>query len=62
MGREEKSPVIEYDETSGYYFVICTPVPVAGLGRTKQEAMEDLQEAARFAMECDLHDLTRDTA
>lgn len=61
MGREEKSPVIEYDETSGYYFVICMPVPVAGLGRTKQEALQDLREAATFAVECELRGMMRDS-
>lgn len=36
---------IEFDQETSSYFIIWEPL-VIGLGRTKEEALEDLREAA----------------
>ena len=41
---------IGFDEESRDYYIVWEPI-VIGLGKTKQEAIEDLREAAHFGVD-----------
>lgn len=41
---------IEFDEETQNYYIIWEPI-VVSLGKTKQEALEDLREAALFGVD-----------
>jgi predicted RNase H-like HicB family nuclease len=43
----ERDIIIEYDDTTGSYFIIWEPI-VIGLGNTKRSALKDLQKAVHF--------------
>jgi predicted RNase H-like HicB family nuclease len=45
-----KSINLEFDKTSGGYYIIWEPV-VIGAGKTADEALEDLREAAHFGVD-----------
>jgi len=42
---------IEYDDELQSYYIVCTHMAAAGLGKTKQEALADLREAAHFGID-----------
>ncbi len=42
---------IEYDDEIQSYYIVCTRMAAAGLGKTKQEALADLREAAHFGID-----------
>lgn len=51
MGPSEKNEIlVEYDDTLKSYFVIWK-LAVAGLGKTKQSALNDLRRAAHFGID-----------
>lgn len=54
--------MLERDDESGDYFVYWVPFPVAGLGLTEQEALEDLRSAAHLAVDCCVDEKLGDTA
>jgi predicted RNase H-like HicB family nuclease len=41
----------EYDDDSQSYYIIWQPLTAIGMGRTEQEALEDLRAAAHFGIE-----------
>ena len=41
----------EYDDDSQGYYFIWQPLTTIGMGRTEQEALEDLRAAAHFGIE-----------
>ena len=41
----------EYDDDSQGYYIIWQPLTTIGMGRTGQEALEDLRAAAHFGIE-----------
>lgn len=41
----------EYDDDSQGYYIIWQPLTIIGMGRTEQEALEDLRAAAHFGVE-----------
>jgi len=41
---------IEFDEQTQDYYIVWQPI-VASLGKTRQEALEDLREAAHFGVD-----------
>ena len=47
---------IEYDAESHDYYIVWQPI-IISLGKTKQEALDDLREAAHFSVDT-LIDLT----
>ena len=51
MEQAEKNDILlEYDEIHESYFVIWN-MSVAGLGKTKQSALNDLRKAAHFGID-----------
>ncbi len=42
---------IEYDVESQDYYIIWRPMTVISMGKTKQEALEDLRAAAHFGVD-----------
>jgi predicted RNase H-like HicB family nuclease len=41
---------LDFDEESGEYYIVWEPV-IMGAGKTADEALEDLREAAHFGVE-----------
>ena len=41
---------LEFDKKSGEYYIVWEPV-VIGTGKTKDEALQDLREAAHFGVD-----------
>ena len=41
---------LEFDEKSGEYYIVWEPV-VIGTGKTEDEALQDLREAAHFGVD-----------
>ena len=41
---------LEFDEESGEYYIVWEPV-VVGTGQTKDQALQDLREAAHFGVD-----------
>jgi len=48
--KEEREIIVEYDDTLKSYYVIWELV-AAGLGKTKQSALNDLRRAAHFGID-----------
>ncbi len=42
--------IIEYDEADQSYYAVWEPPRAIGLGRTRQEALEDLRAAVNFGV------------
>jgi hypothetical protein len=42
---------IEFDEEARGYYTIWQPMVAIGMGRTEQEALEDLRDAAHFGID-----------
>ena len=47
---DKRDIVIEYDDTTGCYFIVWEPV-VIGLGSTMHSALKDLQKAAHSGVD-----------
>jgi predicted RNase H-like HicB family nuclease len=45
-----KSIDLEFDKKSGEYYIVWEPVFI-GAGKTRDEALRDLREAARFGVD-----------
>ena len=43
--------LIEYDEELRSYYIVWSPVTAVSLGRTEQEALEELRAAAHFGVD-----------
>ena len=41
----------EYDDELQSYYIVCTCMAAAGLGKTKQEALADFREAAHLGID-----------
>jgi hypothetical protein len=48
--KENREIIVEYDDTLKSYYVIWD-LAVAGLGKTKQSALNDLRRAAHFGID-----------
>jgi predicted RNase H-like HicB family nuclease len=42
---------IEYDETSGNFYIAWCPPAVVSMGDTEQDALDDLRQAAHFGID-----------
>jgi predicted RNase H-like HicB family nuclease len=43
--------LIEHDEEIQSYYIAWRPVAAMGMGKTKQEALEELRQAAHFGID-----------
>lgn len=51
MGSPGAEIEIEYDEETGYRYIIWSPMVVIGMGMTAGAALEDLREAAHAGID-----------